>query len=90
MPLTGCGLLDKLRGTDAGSDAGDVDSGAVVDETDAAVDDDAAADAAVVVRAVGDNIPTFTADNAAAAKEISPANYKTEFVNLDKEVKALK
>jgi len=94
LALTGCGqLLDKLRGgVDAGSDAAADDAGAVV-ETDAAADlGDAAADAAAPVTNfhAGDNIPTFSADNAQAAKDITPANYKTELVNLDKEVKAQK
>ncbi|MGH7281687.1 MAG: hypothetical protein ACRELY_09210 [Polyangiaceae bacterium] len=89
--LMGCGkILDKLKGVsdDAGSDA------ATVDETvDAAPADtgDAAADAAVaVVLPVGDRIPTFTAEENLAQKEINAQNYKTQLSDLDQQVKALK
>jgi hypothetical protein len=94
--LTGCGqLLEKLRGGgDAGSDASAEDSGAVADTSDAGA---ATADAAVEAGATtgvtfhaGDQIPTFNADEAAAAKEINSQNYKTQLVTLDQQVKALK
>jgi hypothetical protein len=93
--LSGCGqLLDKLRGGgDAGSDAAADDSGAVADTSDAATDTgDAAAEAGAttVTFHAGDQIPTFTADNAAAAKEINSQNYKSQLVTLDQQVKALK
>ena len=92
--LSGCGqLLDKLRGTDAGSDAAADDSGAVATDTsDAAADpgDAAAEGGATVAFHAGDQIPTFNADNAAAAKEINSQNYKSQLVTLDQQVKALK
>ena len=94
--LSGCGqLLDKLRGGgDAGSDAAADDSGAVAaDTSDAAADTaDAAAEggATTVTFHAGDQIPTFNADNAAAAKEINSQNYKSQLVTLDQQVKALK
>jgi hypothetical protein len=92
--LTGCGqLLEKLRGGDAGSDAAAEDSGAVVDTSDAAADTgDASAEAGAttVTFHAGDQIPTFNADEAAAAKEINSQNYKSQLVTLDQQVKALK
>lgn len=95
--LTGCGqLLEKLRGGgDAGSDAAAStdDSGATADTSDAAADTgDAAAEAGAttVTFHAGDQIPTFNADQAAAAKEINSQNYKTQLVTLDQQVKALK
>jgi hypothetical protein len=95
--LSGCGqLLEKLRGGgDAGSDAAaaDDDSGATADTSDAAADNgDASAEAGAttVTFHPGDQIPTFNADNAAAAKEINSQNYKTQLVTLDQQVKALK
>ena len=94
--MSGCGqLLDKLRGgSDAGSDAAaaDEDSGAT-DTSDAEADNgDASADAGATTAVfhAGDQIPTFNADNAAAAKEINSQNYKTQLVTLDQQVKALK
>lgn len=94
--LTGCGqLLEKLRGGgDAGSDAAADDSGATVDTSDAGTDNgDAAAEAGAttgVAFHAGDQIPTFNADEAAAAKEINSQNYKSQLVTLDQQVKALK
>jgi hypothetical protein len=92
--LTGCGqLLEKLRGGgDAGSDAAADDSGAVADTSDAAADTgDASAEAgATVTFHAGDQIPTFNADEAAAAREINSQNYKSQLVTLDQQVKALK
>ena len=93
--LAGCGqLLEKLRGgSDAGSDAAVDDSGAVADTSDAAADTgDAAAEAGAttVVFHAGDQIPTFTADNGAAGREINSQNYKSQLVTLDQQVKALK
>jgi hypothetical protein len=93
--LTGCGqLLEKLRGGgDAGSDAAADDSGATTDTSDAAADNgDASAEAGAtsVTFHAGDQIPTFNADNAAAAREINSQNYKSQLVTLDQQVKALK
>jgi hypothetical protein len=95
--LSGCGqLLEKLRGGgDAGSDAAAStdDSGATADTSDAAADNgDASAEAGAptAVFHPGDQIPTFNADNAAAAKEINSQNYKPQLVTLDQQVKALK
>jgi hypothetical protein len=93
--LTGCGqLLEKLRGgSDAGSDASAEDSGAATDTSDAAADNgDASAEAGTttVTFHPGDQIPTFNADEAAAAREINSQNYKSQLVTLDQQVKALK
>ncbi len=93
--LTGCRqLLEKLRGgSDAGSDASTDDSGAVADTSDAAADNgDASAEAGTttVTFHPGDQIPTFNADEAAAAREINSQNYKSQLVTLDQQVKALK
>lgn len=94
--LMGCGkIIDKLKGggEDASTATADDAGAAAEDTSDAAADTgDAAADAAAPVTTFHDTdrIPTFTAEENLAQKEINAQNYKTQLSDLDTQVKALK